>query len=251
LRFGRGAINPLTEETIARVTHIALNVMSLVVVVVGLVVAASFILGSPFPDQQAAAAAVDAREPEVPAITPEKKAPIRPSADELQKQPQQRRLVVQVPEDKTLRITVPEMKRVRNSPVPYASGTDENAFRNYVGVHLKGTGFPWQRQANVYIAGHRLGYVGTPSFLGFWDLNEVNVGDKIYVTDSLGRHYDYKVFKDYVVDPTDVAVTRPIKGRNILSLQTCTLPDYSRRLIIQAERLTKPASFASEGDSGR
>ena len=232
---------------IARVTHIALNVMSLVLVGVGLVVAMTFILGSPFPDKQAEAAAVDAREPAVPAITPAKKSPLKQPGTGHQGKPQ--RTAIQVPTDKTLRITVPEMKRVRNAPIPYASGTDENAFRDYAGVHLKGTGFPWQRQANVYIAGHRLGYVGTPSFLAFWDLNEVDVGDKIFVTDALGRHYVYRVFKDYVVDPTDVAVTRPMRGRNILSLQTCTLPDYSRRLIIQAERITKPASLAPPEDA--
>jgi sortase A len=40
-----------------------------------------------------------------------------------------------------------------------------------------------------------------------------------------------------------VSVTRSLKGKNILTLQTCTLPDYSRRLIIQAERVTKPAAL--------
>jgi sortase A len=30
-------------------------------------------------------------------------------------------------------------------------------------------------------------------------------------------------------------VTDPIEGKNILTLQTCTLPDYSQRLIVQAE----------------
>jgi sortase A len=40
-----------------------------------------------------------------------------------------------------------------------------------------------------------------------------------------------------------VFVTRSPKGKNVLTLQTCTLPDYSRRLIIQAERVTKPAAF--------
>jgi sortase A len=142
-----------------------------------------------------------------------------------------------------LRVTVPKMNRVRNSAIPYVDGTDENAFRNNVGVHLRGTGFPWQRQANVYIAGHRLGYVGTPSWLSFWDLNKVDVGDKIFVTDAAGRRYVYKVFKDFIVDPMEVYVRRPLRGRNILTLQTCTLPDYSRRLIIQAERMTQPVPF--------
>jgi sortase A len=227
------AVGPLAEGAIARITHIALNVMSLLLVGVGLAVTATFVLGSPFPDGEKTAEAADiVRQPAVPAITPKK-----PAAVDKQDKPKAKRVAVNVPEDKTLRITVPKMSRVRNAPIPYTSGTDENAFRNNAGVHLRGTGFPWNKTANVYVAGHRLGYVGTPSFLAFWDLNEVDVGDRVYVTDSTGRRYVYKVFKDFIVDPTDVFVTRPLKGRNILTLQTCTLPDYSRRLIIQAEKV--------------
>ncbi len=216
--------------------------MSLLLVGVGIALTATFFVGPLFPEQEhaAKAMAVDPREPEVPAITP---SPRQSAVGKGEGQKKAKREVADVPKDKTLRVTVPKMKRVRNSTIPYASGTDENAFRNHVGVHLRGTGFPWQRQANVYIAGHRLGYVGTPSWLGFWDLNDVDVGDKIFVTDSTGRRYVYRVFKDFIVDPTGVFVTRPLKGKNILTLQTCTLPDYSRRLIIQAERVTTPAAF--------
>jgi sortase A len=207
--------------------------MSLLLVGVGLAVTATFFVGSPVPDREAEAAAVEAKQPAVPAIVPSSEKP-----GEQKERPTQNRAVVNVPEDKTLRLTVPKMSRVQNAQIPNVGGTEENAFRNNTGVHLRGTGFPWQRQANVYIAGHRLGYVGTPSWLAFWDLNEVDVGDKIFVTDSMGRRYVYKVFKDFIVDPTDVFVTQPLKGRNIVTLQTCTLPDYSRRLIIQAERVT-------------
>ena len=225
---------------IARLMHIALNVMSLLLVGMGLALTATFFLGSPFPEQEPAAkaAAVDAREPATPAVNPAPKQSDAGKREERRGNLQ----VANVPEDKTLRVTVPKMNRVRNSTIPYAGGTDENAFRNYVGVHLRGTGFPWNRQANVYIAGHRLGYVGTPSWLAFWDLNEVDVGDRIFITDSVGRRYVYKVFKDFIVDPTDVFVTQPLKGKNILTLQTCTLPDYSRRLIIQAQRVSTPVS---------
>jgi sortase A len=160
--------SPLTEGAIACITHIALNVMSLLLVGVGLAVTATFFLGSPFPDQEARAAAVDAREPDVPAITPKK-----PVAVDEQDKPKVKRVAVNVPEDKTLRISVPKMSRVRNAPIPYASGTDENAFRNNAGVHLRGTGFPWNKTANVYVAGHRLGYPNTESFLVFWDLNKL------------------------------------------------------------------------------
>ena len=215
--------------------------MSLLLVGVGLAVTATFFVGSPFPDREAEAAAVDAREPDVPAIIAKK--PMN-----AEKQAKQKRTIADVPEDKTLRITVPKMSRVQNSRIPNSGGFDEDAFKNHAGVHLRGTGFPWNRTANVYIAGHRLGYVGTPSWLAFWDLNEVDVGDKIYVTDSMGRRYVYEVFKDFIVDPTDVFVTRPIRGKNIVTLQTCTLPDYSRRLIIQAERVTEPASSDVQED---
>ena len=103
--------------------------------------------------------------------------------------------------------------------------------------------------ANVYIAGHRLGYVGTPSWLGFWDLNNVDTGDKVFVTDSMGRRYVYRVFKEFIVDPEDVHVTQPLEGKNVLTIQTCTLPDYSRRLIVQAERVDGPEPPVAQGDS--
>ena len=216
-----------------------LNVMSLLLVGVGLALSATFFVGSPFtnPAPAVESAAVDRDEPKVPAIARGTEQAPRGSAEK-QGERREKLHVVKIPRDKTLRVTVPKMNHVHDSTIPYAGGTDEDAFRNHAGVHLLGTGFPWQRQANVYIAGHRLGYVGTPSFLAFWDLNRLEVGDKIFVTDAIGRRYVYRVFKDFIVDPTDVSVTRPLKGRNIVTLQTCTLPDYSRRLIVQAERET-------------
>jgi sortase A len=220
-----------------RVMDMILNVMSLLLVGAGLTLTATFFVGSPFTDPAPAeTAAVDRDEPNVPTITggSEEKASRKPVGNNKQ----EKRAIANVPKDKTLRITIPSMRRITNDTVPYAGGHDENAFRNHAGVHLRGTGFPWQRQANVYIAGHRLGYVGTPSFLAFWDLNKVDAGDKIFVTDSSGRRYVYRVFKDFVVDPKDVFVTRPLRGKNILTLQTCTLPSYSRRLIVQAEKVS-------------
>ncbi len=139
------------------------------------------------------------------------------------------------PQDKTLKLTIPEMKRIENDAVPDAAGDDEEKLKGYAGIHLKGTGFPWQEEANVYVAGHRLSYPGTDSFLAFYDLNKLEKGDKAFVTDSEGTKYTYEVFKEFIVEPSDLYVTEPIPGRNILTLQTCTLPDYSKRLIVQAE----------------
>ena len=233
------------EGTIARVTHTVLNVMSLLLVGAGLVLLSTFFVGSPLPGSATTAEAVANEEPvtPVPVKNPKSKTSGEPISGRQQgKVAAAERKVghpraINVPEDKRLRITVPAMSRIENRVIPYAGATDEDAFRNYAAVHLRGTGNPWNKQANVYIAGHRLGYVGTPSFLAFWDLNKVDVGDKIFVTDSTGKRYVYKVFKDFIVDPTDLHVLRPLKGKNIVTLQTCTLPDYSRRLIIQAKRV--------------
>jgi sortase A len=146
---------------------------------------------------------------------------------------------VETPESKALRLTVPGMQRVDDVPVYDApqSGYDR-ALRDGV-VHVRGTGFPWHKGANVYIAGHRVGYPGTKSDLVFWDLNKLQKGDKIFLTDSEGTRFTYEVFGKRVISPDEVSILRPAKGKNIVSLQTCTLPDYSQRLVVQGELVGK------------
>ena len=139
------------------------------------------------------------------------------------------------PEDKTLKLTVPAMSRIEDDEIPSTDGGDEASLKKFAAIHLEGTGFPWQDEANVYIAGHRLGFPNTESWLTFWDMDAVAVGDEIFVTDAEGTEYTYEVFKEFVTGPADLSVTRPVPGKNILTLQTCTLPDYSKRLIVQAE----------------
>lgn len=221
--------------------------MSLLLVGGGLLISATFFIDVPLAGSAGAVAEVEGdaksaqKQPDTPAITqtPNKKPLPGPNKkrERAEAGSKKQRPAVEVPDDKRLKISVPKMKRISGDVVPYASATDEEAFKNYAAVHVRGTGFPWNKQANVYIAGHRLGYVGRPSWLAFWDLDKVDVGDRIFVTDALGREYEYRVFKNFIVDPTDVFVMRPLKGRNVLTLQTCTLPDYSRRLIVQAERV--------------
>ena len=145
------------------------------------------------------------------------------------------------PEDRGLKLTVPRMERVRDLPVFDAEAGDESALQGGA-LHVKDTGFPWQDEANVYIAGHRLGYPRTKSFLVFWDLNKLRSGDRVVLKDSGGTRYFYKVFDRLVVPPDRVSATEPLEGRNIVSLQTCTLPDYGERLIVRAElaRTVKP-----------
>ncbi|MBA3793343.1 MAG: class E sortase [Rubrobacter sp.] len=215
--------------------------MSLLLAGLGLAVAFTFFAGSPARDADAAAGKVEsaaqtAAPPEVPVVSPkvEKSLDRADAGKERKERPAE---VSRGPKDETLEVSIPKMSRVDESTIPYAGGTNEAAFKKYAGVHLRGTGNPWDREANVYIAGHRLGYPGTDSFLAFWDLNELREGDRIFVTDASGKRYVYKVFREFIVEPTEVSVTRPLEGRNIVTLQTCTLPDYSRRLIVQAEKV--------------
>lgn len=216
--------------------------MSLVLVAAGLTLISTFFFGSPFAATGAAdeVSGVSNDEFNVPVLARNEEPEVAPAAPAASGEPgkgEKKSEAANVPADKTLRITIPKMERVQNAVIPYAEGDDEEALRANAAIHLKGTGFPWEKETNVYVAGHRLGYLNTRSFLAFYDLNELERGDEIFITDSTGKQYTYKVFKEFVVDPSDVFITRPIAGKNIVTLQTCTLPDYSQRLIVQAERV--------------
>jgi sortase A len=224
-------------------------VLSLLLVGVGIVVAATFFVGSPPDDAEAEVPPVGKvsaakEQPDVPVAAEKFDRAIerQRNREEAQKSDEARRAekkaVPRGPSNKTLRMTIPKMAQIRNDTVPYSVSEDSKAFHDHAAVHLRGTGNPWDAQANVYIAGHRLGFPGTNSWLTFWDLNVLRKGDRIYLKDAAGDHYVYKVFKKFIVGPDEVSVTRPLKGRNIVSLQTCTLPDYSERLIVQAEKVS-------------
>ena len=138
------------------------------------------------------------------------------------------------PKSSDMTLTVPDMARVEEIPVYTGPPDDEGALHDGT-LHIKGTGFPWQTGSNVYIAGHRMGFPATKSFLVFRDLDQLHNGDEVFLTDAEGTRYTYTVFKTLVVDPDAYYVTEPVPGRSIVSLQTCTLPNYSQRLIVQAE----------------
>ena len=87
----------------------------------------------------------------------------------------------------------------------------------------------------MYIAGHRLCYPGSDSFLVFYDLDTLKSGDEVFPTDANGTRYTYRVFKSFKVGPYDSYVTEPVPGKSVVSLQTCTLPDFAERLVVQAE----------------
>ena len=137
-------------------------------------------------------------------------------------------------QDTTMELTIPSMRRVQNVPVYTGTAGGRSALHDGT-LHLRGTSFPWQREANVYIAGHRLGYPHTKSWLVFWDLNELRRGRRGVLTDSEGNRYIYRVYDRFILGPNDTSATEPVAGMNVISLQTCTLPNYAERLIVRAE----------------
>src|ERR687893_1791521 len=154
-------------------------------------------------------------------------------------------LAASAPKDTTLQLTIPKMARVEDLPV-YDAPWDDEAAIDASAAHLDSSGFPWEEGANVYIFAHRMGFPGTKSFLIFYDLDVLENGDEIYLTDADGTRYTYKVFEQFVTDPYDWGPTNPTPGKSILTLQTCTLPDYIQRLIVQAELTKVEPSEAAE-----
>ncbi len=140
------------------------------------------------------------------------------------------------PGDKTLYLTVPKLDL---EEVPIFDSIDEEKLKESA-VHVPATGFPWQEGANVYIAGHRLGYPKTGSLYVFYDLDKLGEGDEISLEDAAGGEYVYRVTEQMVVGPDNVEVMNAVEGKSIVTLQTCTLPDYAERLVVQGELVEKP-----------
>ncbi len=146
-----------------------------------------------------------------------------------------------VPSDTTMYLTVPKLGI---SDVPVVEGTTEASLSAGAG-HLSTTGYPWVPGSNTYIAGHRVGYPGTPSDHVFYDLPSLVAGDEVILTDSNGTTYTYAVSETFEVAPTDLSVTAPTGGDTV-SLQTCiedfgdywTMgPNWLARYVVRAERV--------------
>jgi sortase A len=121
-----------------------------------------------------------------------------------------------VPDDTYMTLTVPAMGI---SDIPVVEGTEEASLSQGAG-HYTGSGYPWVAGSNTYIAGHRIGYPGTASDHVFWNLPNLAMGDKVYLTDSNGHTYTYAVSDILEVPINDLSVTGPT-GTDTVSLQTC------------------------------
>jgi sortase A len=123
--------------------------------------------------------------------------------------------------------------------VPVYNSASQWALDNGVS-HIPETSLPWSPtpQRNVYLAGHRLGWPGTWSHLVFYNLDKLGTGDAVVLTDRQGRSYDYKVTEMFVTDPGDSWVMGQVRGRDMVTLQTCTpIPTFNKRLVVRADRV--------------
>jgi sortase A len=123
--------------------------------------------------------------------------------------------------------------------VPVFNSSAKWALDNGVS-HEPGTSMPWSlsEQKNVYLQGHRIGWPGKESHLVFYHLNKLAKGDEILLKDRDGKRYTYRVSEAFVVEPNDSWVMGRVKGRDMVTLQTCTpIPRYDKRLIVRANRV--------------
>jgi sortase A len=107
-------------------------------------------------------------------------------------------------------------------------------------AHNPQTSLPWSPtpQRNVYLAGHRMGFRGTWSRMIFYNLDKLDTGDEVLLKNRAGTSYRYSVSEVFVVDPTDSWVMGLVRGRDMVTLQTCTpYPTFEKRLIVRADRV--------------
>ena len=129
----------------------------------------------------------------------------------------------------------------------YIANSESTAAMDAGAIKLPSSGFPWQNDANTYIAAHRLGWPGTASDHQFYNLPNLALGDKIYLYDENLTVYTYEVTGFNEVLPTENYVTAPQPGRDMISLQTCienygdywTMgPNWYVRYVVQADRVS-------------
>jgi sortase A len=151
--------------------------------------------------------------------------------------------VAPVPETNDLWMTIPDLGLYDN----YVSNSNAESALDYGAAKRVDTEFPWQDDANTYIAAHRLGWPGTASDHQFYNLPLLEYGDKIYLYDANGTTYTYEVTEIFEVWPSETWVTNQVAGRDMVSLQTCienygdywTMgPNWYVRYVVRADRVS-------------
>ena len=154
-----------------------------------------------------------------------------------------KRSAIPTPRTNDLWMSIPALGLYDN----YVTNSAAESAMDYGAIKLPHTAFPWEDNANTYIAAHRLGWPGTASDHQFYNLPLLAEGDVIYLGDINGTTYTYEVTGFKEITPDETWVTTPKPGRDMVSLQTCieTFGDYWTmgpnwyvRYIVQADRVS-------------
>lgn len=116
--------------------------------------------------------------------------------------------------------------------LPIYHGTSTEVLKRGVG-HLQGSSVPvGGKSTHSILTGHR----GLPSAELFTNLDQVKKGDVFYIH-MLKETLAYKVYKIEVIEPQDIDHLVIEKGRDLVTLITCTPYGInSHRLLLHAER---------------
>lgn len=131
--------------------------------------------------------------------------------------------------------------------LPVYHGTSDDTLLRGVG-HLEGTSLPVGGEGTrAVLTGHR----GLASATMFTDLDRVAVGDTFGVQ-TLGVAFVYRVVSTEVVAPEDREEIRPVPGRDLMTLVTCTpLGLNTHRILVTGERILPAPDEAAAALSGR
>lgn len=110
-------------------------------------------------------------------------------------------------------------------------GATRDNIRATIG-HITGTA-GMGGKGNCVLAGHRGGYYGE----FFEHIDQLKAGDEVVLTDLYNRSYTYKVYEQFVVEPTETWICDPIKNEDTLTLLSCEA-DGTKRIIVRC-RLEK------------
>ncbi len=123
--------------------------------------------------------------------------------------------------------------------LPIYHGTADETLLKGIG-HLEGTSLPvGGANTHAVLTGHR----GLANATMFTNLDKVKVGDRFNVT-VLTQTLTYQVTSTTVVDPDQTQSLRPVAGKDLVTLVTCTpLGINSQRILVTGERvIPTPAS---------
>lgn len=154
------------------------------------------------------------------------------------------------PGDKTTAVQIGPNTLVIDSlgivvPVQYATEATEQAFQvalvNGV-VHYPGTAMPGE-YGNVYIFGHSSDNAWSKGHYKtiFAILPRIQKGDRILLTDNVGRRYVYAVMEQFVAGARDVQyLDQGDRKKRLLTLQTSwPIGTSLKRYVVRAELLEK------------